>query len=342
MRRTNLRVGLWTVALLLLGAFNAPAQAQLDYSLYGVADLSYMRFEPSGFEPDYRFNSNSLSPTFIGVAGSYGFDNGWTPGVTLESFFRFQDGKFGRTDDDPALSRNAFASLSNRGYGQLRVGRIQTLLFNTTTRFNALGNSALSPAVRHIFLDGNLIGVQGDFYWDRAVGYVSPNFNGVTGQAMVSWGDHDKPGHLYAGTVIYSRGVFALSASAQRVTLDGGIDASTAENTWQLGANYNFGVANLFGQFTQTHDQGLNVRSNIFSAGAAVPLGPGTIQVQFATSKADGPAVLREQVTTSAAYVYAFNSVTDLYGIVMDDRVRGQTRGVTAAVGVRYQFDVKR
>jgi predicted porin len=338
----NLRFGLWTAILLLLGVFNAPAQAQLDYSLYGVADLSYMRFEPSGFERDSRFNSNSLSPTFIGVAASYGLENGWTPGVTLESFFRFQDGKFGRTDNDPALSRNAFASISNRDYGQLRAGRMQTSLFNATTRFNALGNSALSPAVRHIFLDGNLIGVQGDFYWDRAVGYVSPNFDGVTGQAMIAWGDRDNPGHLYGGTVIFSRGVFAVSASAQRVTLDDGINDRTAENTWQLGANYNFGVVNLFGQFTQVRDQGLDVRSNIFSAGAAVPLGPGTIQVQFATSKAEGPAVLREQVTTSAAYVYPFNSVTDFYAIAMDDRVRGQTRGVSAAVGVRYQFDVRR
>ena len=159
---------------------------------------------------------------------------------------------------------------------------------------------------------------------------------------MIAWGDRDNPGHLYGGTVIFSRGVFAVSASAQRVTLDDGINDRTAENTWQLGANYNFGVVNLFGQFTQVRDQGLDVRSNIFSAGAAVPLGPGTIQVQFATSKAEGPAVLREQVTTSAAYVYPFNSVTDFYAIAMDDRVRGQTRGVSAAVGVRYQFDVRR
>lgn len=342
MKRMDLRFGLWTAVLLLLGIFTAPAQAQLDYSLYGVADLSYIRFEPSGLEPDYRVNSNSLSPTFIGVAASYGFENGWTPGVTLETFIRFQDGVFGRTDSDPFLSRNAYASISNRDYGQLRAGRIQTSLFNTTTRFNALGNSPLSPAVRHIFLDGNLSGVQGDFYWDRAVAWVSPNFDGVTGQAMVSWGDHSNPGHLYGGTVIYSRGVFAVSASAQRVTLDNGIDDRTAENTWQLGANYNFGVVNLFGQFTQIRDQGLDVRSNIYSAGATIPVGPGSIKVQFATSKAEGPAVSREQVTTSAAYVYAFNGQTDFYVIAMDDRVRGQTRGVTAAIGVRYQFDVKR
>jgi len=341
MRRITLRPGLCAAVLLLLCTFNTSVRAQLDYSLYGVADLSYGRFEPSGLEPEYRFNSNSLSPTFIGVAASYGFENGLTPGVTLESFFRFQDGKFGRTDSDPALSRNAFASLSHREYGAVRAGRIQTLLFNTTTRFNALGNSALSPAVRQIFQSGNIIGVQGDFYWDRALAYVSPNFDGVSGQAMMSWGPNDNPGRLYSGTVIVSKGVFAASASAQRVDIDDGINDPTAENTWQLGANYNFGVVNLFGQFTQTRDSGLDLRSNIASVGVAVPLGPGRILAQIAAGKADGPAVSRKQTTTSAAYAYAFNSLTDFYVIAMDDRVRGQTRGVSAAIGVRYQFDVK-
>jgi hypothetical protein len=36
--------------------------------------------------------------------------------------------------------------------------------------------------------------------------------------------------------------------------------------------------------------------------------------------------------------VYPYDSVIDLYVIGMDDRVRGQTRGVSAAVGVRYRF----
>ena len=38
------------------------------------------------------------------------------------------------------------------------------------------------------------------------------------------------------------------------------------------------------------------------------------------------------------AYVYAYNSLTDFYVIAMDDRVRGQTRGFSAALGVRYSF----
>ncbi len=315
------------------------ACAQFDYTLYGVADLSYGRFENSGFVRTHRFNSNSLTATFVGANASYGFENGWTPGITLESFFRFQDTKFGRNADDPPFSRNAFVSLTHRDYGTLRAGRIQTLLFNTTTRFNALGNSVgFSPAVRHIFTVGNLIGVQGDFYWNQAIGYTTPNFDGITGSVIAARGKQDNPGDLIAGNLIVAKGVLAASLSVQRVDIDDGINDPTLEDTWQLGASYNLGLATLFGQYTHTRDRGLAVNSDIFSVGASVPLGPGTVQAQIATSKADGQAVARKQTTTSAAYVYGYDSLTDFYVVASDDRVRGQTRGVSAAVGVRYRY----
>jgi predicted porin len=330
----------FTAAVSMLAA--AGASAQFDYALTGVADLSYGRFENSGQVREHRFNSNSLTATFIGVNATYGLENGWTPGVTLESFFRFQDMRFGRNDEDPHLSRNAFVSLAHRDYGTLRAGRIQTLLFNSTTRFNALGNSVgFSPAVRHIFTAGNLIGVQGDFYWNQAVGYTTPRFEGalegVTGSFIAARGERKNEGDLFGGTLIVARGVLAAALSVQRVSIDDGINDPTKETAWQLGANYNFGWANLFGQYTRTNDSGLDVTGDTLSAGAAVPLGPGTVLAQVATSKADGPAVDRKQTTTSVGYVYSFNSVTDLYVVAMDDRVRGQTRGVSAAFGIRYR-----
>ena len=327
----------WCAALGSLLAL--PAHAQFDYSLYGVADLSYGRFENSGFVRKHRFNSNSLSATFAGATASYGFENGWTPGITLESFFRFQDPKFGRNDNDTPFSRNAFVSLTHRDYGTLRAGRIQTLLFNTTTRFNALGNSVgFSPAVRHIFAAGNLIGVQGDFYWNRAIGYTTPNFDGITGSVITARGEQDNPGRLIAGNLIIAKGVLAGSLSVQRVDIDNSFNDPTLEDTVQLGTSYNFGLATLFGQYTHIRDRGLAVNSDIASVGASVPLGPGTVHAQIATSKADGVAISRKQTTTSAAYVYAYDSLTDFYVIAMNDRVRDQTRGISAAFGVRYSF----
>jgi predicted porin len=255
---------LWRVlvaVVLMVAAVSARAQA--DYSLYGVADFSYGRFEPSGFEAVHRFNSNSLTASFVGVNASYAFDGGWKPGVTLETFVRFQDFKTGRTDNDPALSRKAFLSLAS-DYGNFSVGRLQTLLFDTTTRFNAMGSSvAFSPAIRHIFASGNLEGVQRDFYWNRAAGYVSPNWEGVTGSVMYGLGPNDQRSDLAGANIVVSRGLFAAALSMQRVHLNDGINDPTAETTWQLGATYNFGWARLFGLYTHTDDKGQDVRSNL-------------------------------------------------------------------------------
>lgn len=330
--------GLAGLGAMLFVAMAAPAQAQTDYSLYGIADFSYGRFEPSGAIPRHRFNSNSMSASFVGVEAKHGFDGGWTPGVVLETFVRFEEFKGGRRDSDPLLSRKAFVFLDSN-YGNVRVGRLQTFLFDTTARFNALGNSpAFSPAIRHIFLTGNLEGVQGDFYWNRAASYSSPNWNGVTVNAMYGQGPRDLRGDYAGANVVVSRGLFAAALSVQRVHVDNGIEDPTKESTWQLGATYNFGFARLFGLYTQTSDSGLDVRSRIASAGFTVPVGPGTVQAQTGYTTASGPAVSRRHLSTSAAYVYPYDSVTDLYLVGMDDRIRGQTRGFSVAAGVRRKF----
>ena len=324
------------VATLLLGG--TAAQAQADYSLYGVADFSYGRFEPAGFYREHRFNSNSLTASFVGVNAKYALEGGWTPGITLETFVRFQDWRTGRNDDDPILSRNAFVSLAS-DYGTLRVGRLQTSLFDATARFNAMGNSvAFSPAMRHVFAAGNLIGVQGDFYWNRGISYTTPTYEGLSATMMYAQGSSDPRGDLVGTTLIAARGLFAAALSVQRVHVDNGFLDPVKELTWQLGATYNFGFARVFGLYTRIDDDGLFVRSHAASVGIAVPIGPGTLQAQFGQAKATGAAVDRKQTTTSLAYLYPWDSLIDLYLVGMDDRVRGQTRGLSLATGVRWRF----
>lgn len=322
---------------MLAGAGSALAQA--DYQLYGVADLSYGRFEPSGLVHENRFNSNSLSASFVGGNVKYGFDYGWAVGLTLESFVRFQDGKLGRRDSDPILSRNNFVSVSSPDFGLVRIGRLQSYLFDATVRFNALGNSvAFSPAVRHVFLSGNLEGVQGDFYWDRAISYSTPSLEGVSLNLMYSKDQKGTKGGFNGGSLVVNRGLLAVSLAAQQVKADDGFNDPTDESTVQLSALYNFGLVRVFGQFTATQDKGLDVRSKIGSAGATLALGPGNLLFQMTGTKATGPAVDRKHTSVAGGYQWSYDSVTDIYVLAMDDRVKGQTRGVSAALGARYKF----
>ena len=315
------------------------AQAQFDATYNGVADFSYGRFEPSGFRRDYRFNSNSLSASFVGGTVKYGLDGGWTPGITLEAFVRFQDLNGGRNNKDPILSRNAFVFLNNADYGLVRLGRLQTFLFDTTSRFNAMGNSLpFSPAMRQLFGSGNIQGVQGDFYWNQAISYTSPNMQGVTINVMSARGERDNPGDLAAANAVWSRGLFALAVSVQNVHVNDGIEDPTDERAWQLGASYNFGVVRVFGLHTQTRDRGLFARSKLTSAGLSLPLGPGTVLAQAGYATTSGLAIDRRHTTISGGYLYPYDSETDLYVLGMDDRIKGLTKGGSWVAGVRWRF----
>jgi hypothetical protein len=126
--------------------------------------------------------------------------------------------------------------------------------------------------------------------------------------------------------------------SAQHVNVDDGINDPTQETTWQLGATYNFGIARVFGLHTQTRDTGLDVHSKITSAGFTFPLGPGSVLAQMGYTITKGPAVDRQHTSTSAGYIYPYNSQVDLYVLTMDDRIKGQTRGFSLAGGVRTKF----
>ena len=325
---------------LLLVAWGAAAHAQTDGSFYGVLDLSYGRFEPSGQYHENRWNSNSLSPTFVGVNAKHTFDGGWTPGITLETFIRIHEYRLGRNDDDPFLSRNAFVSLDTADYGTLRIGRQQTYLFNATVNFNALGNSAFSPAIRSVFGSGGLEGVQGDFYWDEAIGYLSPRIEGFSLNAMYARGSSDERGDYAGATLLYSRGLFAAEISAQRVSVDDGINDPTDENTWQIGATYNFGLVKVYGLYTYMDDRGLDVRSRVGTAGVAIPIGPGSLLIQAGQTNASGPAVDRKHTLVRAAYVYEFNSLLDFYVIGQNDRISGQTEGFSIFAGARLKFSL--
>ncbi|MEO5883152.1 MAG: porin [Caldimonas sp.] len=329
------RLGL--AALLFLLSFTA--RAQLDYSAFGTLDLSYGRFENSGAQPRFRFNSNSLSASFVGVKASYGFENGWTTGINLETFLRFQDLDYGRNEEDPFLSRNNFLSLQHNDYGLLRLGRLQSNLFATSIRFNAFGNSTgFSPALRQIFLSGNLESIDGDFYWDRAISYTTPAIEGVQGNLIYALGSGKTRGDYSGGSVVFSRGVLAVSLAAQNVHINNGIDDEVDELTLQVGGAYNFGVARLFGQYTRARDKGNDTTNRTATAGVSVPLGPGNFLAQIARSNGKGPAVDRKHTTTSLGYVYNYDGDTDIYLLGMDERVNNQTRGLSYAAGVRYLF----
>ncbi|MFM2054330.1 MAG: hypothetical protein RL456_2367 [Pseudomonadota bacterium] len=315
------------------------ARAQFTMNLYGILDASVGRFQASGGLVEHAVRSGQMATSRFGLAGRELLDDGWSVGFTLESFFRLNTGEQGRNDRDPFWSREASLSVGQAGLGTLKVGRFGTPLFEATGRFNAFGPSpGFSPALRHTFLSGPLGGAQGDLYWDRAIGWTSPNWDGLTVRAMrASSGALGREPNTGL-SLVYARGLVTVGLNLQRTRHDERQPQGTDERVWQLAGTYNAGFGKAFAQYTRTRDPGFDVRSRIWSVGAAVPLGPGQVLVQFAQTDAEGLAVDRRHQTVSLGYDMELSRQTDLYVVAMRDQVRRQATGMTLAAGLRVRY----
>lgn len=328
----------WTMLVVGLGT-PPPVQAQLTLNLYGLLDASVGRFQASGGLVDNAVRSGQMATSRFGISGRELLDEGWSVGFTLESFLRLNTGQQGRNDLDPFWSREASVSIANPRYGTLKVGRFSTPLFEATGRFNAFGPSpGFSPALRHTFLSGPLGGVQGDLYWDRAIGWTSPNWEGLT--VKVVHAGEDRIGrHANTGlSLVYARGLATVALNLQRTRHDERQPLGTDERVWQLAAVYNAGLGKLLAQYTRTDDRSFDVKSRIVSVGALVPLGAGNVMLQFAQTIAEGPAIDRKHQAVSLGYDYDLSKQTDVYAVLMRDQVRRQATGLTLATGVRTRF----
>jgi predicted porin len=323
----------------LMAAASAHAQQEIPTVVYGVLDIGVGQFQTSGLQRQVEVRSGQMAGSRIGVSGKEDLGDGLTASVVLESFMRLDTGAAGRNDADPFWSREAALMLSHNRYGSVRVGRMATPLFDSTSRFNAFGAApGYSPAMRHTFSSGVLESVQGDLYWSSGVAYISPNLEGFTLKVMRTV-DPDGANNGNAGaSVTYSRGLIALAATAVTVRVDPRQPEHTHDAAWQLAGSYNAGLAKVFALYGQTQDTGFDVASKTFSLGAIVRLGEGNVLVQFAQTNAQGEAIDRKHQTFSLAYDYELSKRQDVYVVMMRDQVRRQPTGLTIASGMRYLF----
>ncbi|RBL65340.1 porin, partial [Pseudomonas sp. MWU13-2625] len=127
-----------------------------------------------------------VSTPYWGLHGAEDLGNGNKAIFTLESFFRAQNGQFGRFQGDTFFARNAYVGIDSP-YGTVTAGRLTTHLFLSTILFNPFYDSyTFSPMVYHVFLGLGTFptypsyqGAVGDSGWNNAPSYTSPSLGGL-------------------------------------------------------------------------------------------------------------------------------------------------------------------
>ena len=317
-----------TATLLSLGTL--PAMAQTGLRIEGLLDLGLNASRTPGASTTERsLSSGLLGNSHLALSGAEDLGGGLGLRFRLATDLRADTGAAARSESDALWSRSAALGLRHTRYGSLDLGRLPTALWLSTQRFNALGESlAYSPSARHWFTT-----VTGDTDWNQALHYQSPSLGGW--RLGLAAATRTGNGGNWSAQADYAGGPFSAALVLQQVKKDTSSASVADSRAVQLGAAWDFGRAQAFAQWGQVQNLTTTLDHSIGGLGLRVPLASGHLVAQWSRY---APELGLERDTAAAGYVHTLSRRTQLYGLVLSDRVQGLSGGGGLAVGLRHSF----
>ena len=331
---------------------SAPAFAQSSVSLYGLVDMSAGKFQDAGAGKIWMAQSGNMATSFVGFKGSEDLGGGLKAKFSIESFLRADTGASGRFAGDVFWARAAWVGLSG-DFGTTTLGRTTNQFFVSTLIFNAFTDSfGYSPSIRQVLTPSSvhpqMLAWLGDTGWSNSILYASPNVGGFSFNLQTALGEGTSKGRNVGANALYFNGPFAATAAYQRV--EQGVSSFTPtiqsagfnnQTSAQVGASYDFGVVKLMGQYSVvTTTATVGTKSKIYGIGASAPLGVGKLLAQYGNAKNDFGGTKADLVnkTLTLGYDYFLSKNTDLYALVMNDKLTNVATGNTIAAGIKVKF----
>ena len=332
-----------------LAALGVGAQAQSNVELVGTIDTYIGSIRMAGDAGKVNeVGSGGMTTPWFGFKGSEDLGGGLKANFALTSFFQSNNGQDGRFTGDPFFSRDANVGLSG-GFGSVSMGRGLAPNFLPTVIFNPFGDSfTFSPLVLHadvpLFNASNWQStVPSDTGWANELIYSTPNVGGLSGnlhyQLSGMASGSGQSGKSNAGfNALYFAGPLALTAYYERDQINDPIatvfSPADTRKDWMVGGSYDFAVVKAYLTYGQSTSL-LMPKASTTSVGASVPAGGGKVMADYAQTAISGGKTRR---TTSVGYDYNLSKRTDLYAIVMNDRITTYTSGTSVGLGVRHNF----
>ncbi|RAM63496.1 porin [Herbaspirillum rubrisubalbicans] len=270
------------LALAVLGAFAGAAQAQSSVTIYGIVDtgIAYTSKTVSAINPNgtistgskLGLNSGVLQGSRIGFKGVEDLGGGLSAVFNLESGFANDTGALqGDTGSTNLFRRKSVVGLAG-GFGTVLLGR-------QTDFLDDIGGSMTSVADFGGWTQNsgsNLSRLQGT-RTNNSIRYNTANLGGFTGSLIYGFGEQSgktsagqaygiggkyENGPLSLAAAYYQSKLAANSTTAADVSLNNGNGngtgaytgnpGDTAVKTFTLAAQYQFGAAKVYGNWSRT------------------------------------------------------------------------------------------
>jgi len=319
------------IALAALASFAGVASAQSSVTLFGVVDATLMHGSGSIANKTQLVNSGYNSSR-LGFRGTEDLGGGMSASFWLEAGMNNDNGTGAATNTNNQASGGAAAGQAgsqgltfNRrstvslagGWGELRLGRDYTGTFFNVGSFDPFGYNGVGTnviALRGILSTNSTVSVRAS----NAIGYFTPgNLGGFYGQAQYYLGenlsnavnkDDGRGANLRLG---FATGPFNVAIGYNKINLTSAGGLNNDIKTWNLGGQYDFGVAKLMGNY-QHDDQNNFGTGKGWELGGLIPIGAGEIRIAYSTYKVDVGASPKAKLW-ALGYDYNLSKRTALY-----------------------------
>ena len=297
------------------------ASAQSSVTVYGTLDVNGRYVKNDGSAKRVSLSQDGLNQSQLGFRGIEDLGDGLKAGFVLLSTINpdtgSTNGKFWNRRSTVSLFSNA---------GEIRLGRDWVPTFWNNALFDAFGASGIGNSfnvwqVQALYATSPAFGNFARA--DNSIGYFLPGgLGGVYGQAMVAASEGaSNQGRVVSARVGYAAGPFDIAvaglqqrfdlASAPAVT---GITAGSKQNTFNVGASYDFGSFKLLSYAVR--DSRDNLKETRGSVSGIVRLGQGEIHLAYERSKLTNDIANNSNTVSqfAAGYVYNLSKRTAIYG----------------------------
>ncbi|GAB1386535.1 porin [Melaminivora sp.] len=335
---------LLTLAALLCAA---SAQAQSSVQLSGAADVYVGSMKMAGDANRKTVaNSGGMTTSWFGMTGTEDLGGGLKAGFALTSFIQVDDGTQGRFPGDTFFSRDANVSLSGN-FGTVRLGRWMAPNFLPSVLANPMGDSfTFAPLILHMNVplfnaSGWKATTPSDTGWSNQIVYSTPDINGFKANFQYQLGE--QPGNngkkniganfFYFGGPLLVTGFYERDQVSNPGT---GTYLGTTKKDWMLAAAYDFKVAKPYLSYGQAKADNAPGSAKTLQLGVSAPVGPGALLASWA--KTDLSASNLNRKTLTVGYDYNLSKRTDVYAMVMNDKITLQSSGTSFGLGIRHRF----
>jgi predicted porin len=306
------------IALAVAGLVSAPAFAQSNVTIYGVADAA-IGFGEHGSNDFTGVVNGVLSGSRIGFRGAEDLGNGLKAVFTLEQGFDIGNGTVSPptvAGGDAVFSRQAFVGLSG-SFGTVSLGRQYApgYFFNYDA---ALGSSIGTQSLLSN-AGGMSITPNNRARWDNSLAYTG-TFSGLTVRAIYSMnaietttgGVDPEDDDAYGLSLDYANGPLSVGAVYQVIT-----NNAEDQEEWGIGGGYDFGVVKVVGSYQAVDGLGYvsGQEADLWQVGVIVPVGAaGNIHLAYGEYDRDDLNNAGAESWT-LAYTHALSKRTTAYAV---------------------------